>query len=112
MALPGWLRHAFAADDGPLNPTPEQAALVERFAQEVVRRGLVTPALAFLEMSQPLNYVTSQMLTFFGPILSTFSDSRAPAQFAELLEHRGSVDYLCRTIERIAEEVRTKSSKS
>ncbi len=99
MPLPQWLKHAFAVDDGPLQPTPEQADLVSRLAREVVRRGMATPALAFLEMSQPLNFVTSQALHFFQPMITAVADTSAPEAFATLLEHRGSIDYICRTIE-------------
>ena len=104
MPLPQWLKHAFAADDGPLKPTPEQAALVDRLAREVVRRGMTVPALAFLEMSQPLNYVTAQAIRFFSPMIGAVADTSAHRQLAELLEHRGAIDYICRAIERAQAE--------
>ncbi len=99
MAIPQWLRNAFAVDDGPLEPTPEQADLVDKLAKEVVRRGMTTPALAFLEMSQPLNYVASQAMVFFAPMISALTDSRGHTILAELLEHRGALTYICSRIE-------------
>ncbi|QDT54125.1 hypothetical protein Pan44_21520 [Caulifigura coniformis] len=101
MRLPGWLKHAFAADDGPLTPTPEQAALVDRLAHEVVRRGMTVPALAFLEMSHPLNYVTSQAIHFFTPMIGAVSNTNAHRLLADLLEHRGAIEYICQAIERV-----------
>jgi len=101
MRLPRWLKHAFAADDGPLAPTPEQAALVDRLAQEVVRRGMTVPALAFLEMTHPLNYVTSQAIHFFTPMIGAVSNSNSHQLLADLLEHRGAIEYICQAIERV-----------
>jgi hypothetical protein len=100
MPLPQWLKNAFAVDQGPLEPTPEQAALVERLAREVVRRGMTVPALAFLEMSHPLNYVTAQAIHFFTPMIGAVADTKAHESLADLLEHRGSIEYICRAIER------------
>jgi hypothetical protein len=102
MPLTQWLKHAFSVDDGPLVPTPEQAELVDRLAAEVVRRGLTTPALAFLEMSQPLNYVASQALVFFSPMISAVVDAPSHRLLAEFLEHRGSVEYVCQRIEALS----------
>jgi hypothetical protein len=104
MPLPQWLKNAFAVDDGPLEPTPEQAALVDRLAREVVRRGMTVPALAFLEMSHPLSYVTAQAIHFFTPMIGAVSDSNAHRLLADLLEHRGAIEYICKQIERVQAE--------
>ena len=104
MRLPEWLKHAFAADDGPLEPTPDQVALVDRLAREVVRRRMTVPALAFLEMSQPLNYVTAQAIHFFTPMIGAVANTNAHQLLAEFLEHRGSIEYICQAIERVQRE--------
>ena len=104
MPLPQWLKNAFAVDDGPLEPTPEQVALVDRLAREVVRRGMTVPALAFLEMTHPLNYITAQAIHFFTPMIGAVSDSNAHRSLADLLEHRGSIEYICQAIERVQRE--------
>ena len=104
MPLPQWLKNAFAVDHGPIEPTPEQAALVERLAHEVVRRGMTVPALAFLEMSQPLNYVTAQAIHFFTPMIGAVANTDAHRQLADLLEHRGSIEYICQAIERVSQQ--------
>ena len=96
MPLREWLKHAFAVDDGPLKPTPEQAALVEQLAQEVVRRGMTAPALMFLGMSEPLNYVTAQAIHFFTPMINAVVETNAHKTLAELLEHRGAIEFICR----------------
>jgi hypothetical protein len=99
------LSHAFAVDPpGPAEPTEPQRAVVERLCREVVRRRLTTPAIAFLQMSQPLNFIASQALHFFMPILSAVTDTQGVQHFAVFLEHRGSVEYICRRLEALEDE--------
>jgi hypothetical protein len=99
-----WLKHAFAVEPrGPAEPTPEQQAVVEKLCHEVVRRQLTTPALMFLEMSRPLNFVGSQALHFFAPFIAAVTDAEGHRHLAAFLEHRGSIDYICRCIEALAE---------
>ena len=106
-----WLKHAFAVEPpGPVEPTEEQRPVVERVCGEVVRRGLTTPAIMALEMSRPLNFVGSQALHFFSPIISALTDAQGHKQFAEFLEHRGSIEYLCRRIEELEAERRSGAS--
>jgi hypothetical protein len=95
-----WLRHAFATDPpGPATPTPPQAEVIDRVCQQVVRRRLTTPALLFIEMSRPLNYLGAQALQFFDPIVSVVVDTTGYRHFADFLEQRGSLEHLCRRIE-------------
>ncbi len=107
-----WLKHAFAVDPpGPADPTPEQRKAVEKVCREVVRRHLTTPALLFLECARPLNYIGSQMMHFFQPMISVFTDTEGPKQFALYLERRGSIEYICRRIEDLEHEA-TKRDKT
>lgn len=100
-----WLRHAFSVEkDDAGEPTEAQAAVVERVCREVVRRRLTTPALAFLEMSRPLNYVGAQVFHFFDPVISALADADGARQFATFLERRRSIEYLCRRIEALEAE--------
>ena len=95
-------RHAFAVDPpGIFEPSPEQRDLIEKLCHELVRRRLSAPVLMFLEMSRPLNFIGSQLLHFFSPLISSLSQSRQHQQLAAFLEHRGSIDYLCRRIEEL-----------
>ena len=98
----GWLRHAFAIDPpDPGGPTERQQAVVERLCNEVVRRGLATPALMFLEMSRPLNFLGAQALHFLAPIVALLREGDAHVQLASFLERRDSIEYLCRRIEEL-----------
>jgi hypothetical protein len=98
-----WLKHAFAIEpEGSVAPTEGQREVIDRLCQRIVERGLTTPALVFLESVRPLNYVTSQTLQFFAPVLSAVADPRAVQDLADFLERRGSVDFLCQRIEELA----------
>ena len=98
-----WLKHAFAIEpDGPVEPTEVQRAIIDHLCRQIVARGLTTPALVFLESVRPLNYISSQTLHFFAPVLSVVADAQACRELADFLERRGSVDYLCRRIEELS----------
>jgi hypothetical protein len=95
-----WFRHAFALDPpGPAEPTEAERPIVDRLCREIVRRHLTQPALLFLEMSRPLNFLAANALHFFSPILSALLTGDEPKRFAEFLERRGSIDFLGRRIE-------------
>ena len=97
----GW-RHAFAVESsGDFEPSDEERRVADRICRELVRRRLATPALMFLEMSRPLNFLGSQLLHFLSPVLSGLTQSHGHRRLAAFLEHRGSVDYLCRRIEEL-----------
>jgi hypothetical protein len=98
-----WFRQAFALDPpGPLAPTDEEREVVERLCRILVRRRMQVPALAFLEMSRPLNRVAAQALYFFQPVASLALTGDDYNRFARFLEKCGSIDYLCRRIEDLA----------
>lgn len=100
MGLRDELRNAFAVDrPGSATPTARQTELVDKVCRVVVRRRMVTPALMTLEMCRPLNFVAAQAMHFFRPIVSVVLDGPSIAEFATFLEHRGSVEYLCRRLE-------------
>ncbi len=104
-----WLKHAFAIEpEETIAPTAGQRVIIDRLCRQVVARGLTTPTLVFLESVRPLNYVSSQTLQFFSPILSAVADRQACDELAAFLEHRGSVEFLCKRIEELEEERREK----
>jgi hypothetical protein len=102
MSFMNSLRHAFAIDSpGPAEPTGRQKAAVDLVCSEIARRHLTTPALIFLETFRPLSFVGSQAMHFFQPIVSAVIRGDAYQHFAEFLEQRGSVDYICRELEKL-----------
>ncbi len=100
-----FLRNAFALGDGkPCEPSPEDRAMLERLAAEVARRRMTGPALAFLEMSRPLNAIGAAAIHFFTPLASMLANPDAAKRFAEFLEQRGSIDVLCELLEAAEKE--------
>jgi hypothetical protein len=101
-----WLKDAFAVDKAEdFQPTDEQKAIVDRLCRWLVQRGMATPALMGLEISRPLNYLGSQAMHFFRPAVAALLDTRQYELFAAFLEHRASIDYLCRRIEHFEAEL-------
>jgi hypothetical protein len=103
-----WFRHAFAIDPpGPAEPDDDQRQIVDRLCGEVVRRHMTVPALAFLEMSRPLNSVAAAAMQFLSPLISAVVTGPEHKRFAEFLDHRGSIEYLCRRIEELERQSAT-----
>ena len=94
------LRHAFAVEPpGPASLSEAEAAVVGRIADEVVRRGMVVPALLALESFRPLNAIGANAMHALTPFVSVVRDPASFATLAALLERRGSVEAICLVIE-------------
>lgn len=106
-----WFAHAFAVEKpGEFAPTPEQCEIVDRLCREVVKRGLSTPATMALEMSRPLNMLGASAMHMLQPIIATVMNGESAKQFANFLEHRGSIDHLCARIDLFETESRRNSA--
>ncbi len=79
--------------------TEEDLALLDKVAGFVVRKGMATPAVLFLESMSPLNFVGSQVMVFLQPILTTFFSTQEYEHLAEILERRESIGVLVERIE-------------
>ena len=81
----------------------EDVALLERVAAAVVAREMAVPAVMFLESVGPMNFLGSQALHFFTPILEVVFPQRDIERVALLLERRDTLSRLAALIERRAE---------
>ena len=100
MSMKDKMRHAFAVEKmEEIDPTEYQKQVVDKVCRAVVRRRMTVPALMALEMSRPLNFLASQVIHFFRPIIAVVLDTAGIEAFANFLEHRGSVEYLARRID-------------
>lgn len=99
------LRHAFAVEpaEGPFQP--EDIALMEKLAQAVIKRQLATMAIMTLETVRPLNFLGSQAMVFFQPIISMVFSTEEYERFSRILERRQSIPMLIEIIEK-AEDAR------
>lgn len=102
------LRNAFAVDaPGPAQPTAEQQPAVDWVCRQIAMRHLTTPGLIFLEMWRPMNWVSAQFLHMVQPVVWALlrqQSYESYVKFSEFLEHRGSMDYMCRRIEEFESE--------
>ena len=93
-------RHAFALEAVPQPFEPKDLALLEKVADEVVKRGMATPALILLESLGPLNFLGSQVLHGLRPVLELAFDNLELERAAQILERRESLSVLIGMIER------------
>ena len=75
--------------------------ILSKFASRIVDKGMTVPVLFFLESTKYVSFIGSQMMVFFGPIMTSFINSEKYYNFSELLEDRSNVEYLLNEIERI-----------
>lgn len=102
-----WFKQAFyIGPPGPAMPTDAEREVIDRLCGVIVSRGLVTPALVFLESVRPLNYVSAQTLHFFAPFISALGDTHSFNEFAHFLERRGAIDYLCQRLDELQQNSR------
>ena len=92
----GFWKNAFAikrAED--FKASEEELAILDALAAKIVRLGMATPAILFLESSSPLNFIGSQALAFFEPIVrGVFTTWDGYSRFYKMMERRGSVEAL------------------
>ena len=79
--------------------------ILSKFAHRIVNKGMTVPALFFLESTKYVSFVGSQLLVFFGPIITSFVNSEKYYNISELLEDRKNVEFLLDEIERIDLEI-------
>lgn len=94
-----WLRDAFSLEPDYEPLTADELELLDRIAAFVVRRGLVTPALLTLESIKPLNYVGSQAMAFFEPMVRALFTATDYSRLQRVLERRESIEVLMQRIE-------------
>jgi hypothetical protein len=94
-------KHAFATDSATLDDSDTE--LIRKLADFVVRRNMSVPAIMFLESVRPLNFVGSQAMVFFKPIISRFFTKVDYDKLATMLEKREVIDRLIKEIEQRAD---------
>ena len=81
--------------------------LIVNLAKRIHNHGLSVPAIFFLEMVKYLSFFGSQLLIFFGPIITVFLPSHTYYKVAELLEDRKNIEFLLNEIEKLESKVGT-----
>ncbi|WP_173045642.1 hypothetical protein [Nitrospira sp. KM1] len=92
-------QHAFSVQPHTDALAPEDRELLTRLAAIVVSRGMAAPATVFLESMGPMNFLGSQALHFFAPIIELACSAQDIERIAHLLERRDTVSRLIGLIE-------------
>ena len=77
----------------------ETESIVEKAASDIVRRGLVTPAIIMLESFKPLAGVMGQASVAFAPFALPLVGFDRYADLSRLISQRGNVERLLQRIE-------------
>ena len=89
---------------------PSDRQLISNLAQKIVRHGMAVPAIFFLEMVKYMSFIGSQLMVFFGPVITVFIQSDSYYKLTHLLEERQNVEYLMIEIERIESDMDKKEA--
>lgn len=73
--------------------------LIERLANWITRRGLVTPAIFLLETNKPFTFLGSQLLLMVQPFLGPVAGYDRIGALARLMEDRTNVEHLLARLE-------------
>ena len=82
--------------------TNDDKAFLTKLAKKIDELKLITPSIFFLEMVKPLNFIGSQTMVFFGPIISAFVKTDGYYKAAELFEQHSSAEFLICELERLS----------
>ena len=85
-------------DKSPLSQ--EEDAIMDKLAKKTIERGMAVPAILFLESVKPLNFIASQVLVFFEPIVQTLFSFKDYDTFRSALEKRETIEILLLKIEK------------
>lgn len=79
----------------------EEDAVLEKVARKVVEKRMAVPAIVFLESVKPLNFIGSQAMVFFEPIVQSLFNFKDYDTFRSALEKRESIEILLLKIEEL-----------
>jgi len=82
------------------NLPEDENAVLEKLAHKVVDRGMTVPAILFLESVKPLNYIGSQAMVFFEPIVQSVFNFKDYDTMRIALEKRETLEILLVKIEK------------
>lgn len=77
----------------------EERALLDKVAKKVIEWKMSVPAIMTLESVKPLNFIGSQAMVFFEPMVKAIFNLKEYDTFREMLERRESIEALLLRIE-------------
>lgn len=99
------IRHAFAIERKDYEDlSDKEKEQLDKLAKGIVSRGLTTPSIMFLESVKPLNFLGSQVMLFFRPIVAAIFPTTSYDMMEAILEKRKSIEWLIVRIEEFETE--------
>ncbi|MFH2054957.1 MAG: hypothetical protein ABIJ61_03275, partial [bacterium] len=102
MAFPGHLplRNSDSDSDKDKSQLSEhESELLDKVARKVVHWKMSVPAIIALESVKPLNYIGSQAMVFFEPIVQAVFNFKEYDSFRMMMERRETIEILLQRIE-------------
>jgi len=87
-------------DPGKPQAPDDEDAVLNKLAHKVVDRGMTVPAILFLESVKPLNYIGSQAMVFFEPMVQSIFNFKDYDTMRIALEKRETLEVLLVKIEK------------
>lgn len=95
-----WLAHAFAVSSPENRPlTVREQHILDVTCRTIHQRGLIAPALLFLQSSAPLGTLSAQCLVFLKPWLEAVLSQQDLECLITFLERPGAIESLCQRLE-------------
>ena len=88
------ISHAFAVGPESEDLSPQDLQLLEKVASAIVSRRLDMPAVLLLESSEPLNFLSSQVVQGLRPFLDIVCAPAETERLAHILERRDAMSQL------------------
>ena len=85
-------------------PVDDECEAIEEIAQRVVREGMATAAIIFLESSKPVSFLAGQAAIFATPMLGGFIEPLRLEKYADLFSNRDFIERLINRIEELDAE--------
>ena len=77
----------------------EEEAVLEKLARKTVEKGMTIPAIMLLESVKPLNFIGSQVMVFFEPMVQSVFNFKDYDTLRTALEKRETIEILILRIE-------------
>lgn len=78
----------------------EDDELLDSLVKHIVALRMETPAIFFLESVKPMNFVGSQAMVFFRPLVTAFFSAATYDRLSAMLEKRETLEILIQKIEK------------
>lgn len=100
MAFRGPIRFGRSNESEPQPELSEhESELLDKLARKVVHWKMAVPAIVALESVKPLNYIGSQAMVFFEPMVQALFNFKDYDTFRTMMERRETIELLLQRIE-------------